>query len=1148
MIKGKIQKFINAHALLLALLVASLTPLLWFGKGEIIAGGDNTHSYLNLGRKFTTLTTWDQTSNLGSPSPHLHNLWFTNLINLVSFLPDAFVQRVLFCFLIFARLFAFYLILKKLFPQESQPILFLPPLLLFSFNPFYLTDPISLISFLVPIQTSLIFLLAYKLISEQKLALIYLLLISLTNSLLFSNPPAMLVTYLPGGLLLILSGLRSPRRLTFLLSRLFLAAWLFLALNLWYLGPSLKRWQETASSLGVTNSFEATKSGKLIDHLRLIGQWGWYSKHYLSPYVPFAKNYDQIPLLLSTYGLLIFCLLSFTLWRKRKIFLFFFGLYLLGLMLANGSKPPLGRIYQMIFSSHPFFLMFREPWTKFTPLQVFSLPLLLYGSLLVIKTKISHRLNSTFISLFVSLIVLGNAYPLFTGEAVWSKWNGSMRSFQAAIPPYWKELKQYLESNNLQDERTLSLPPARYGMAYNWPHGLSTPNDVARYLLPNPILDFSSFPLQRSELAINQFYNVLSYPHFQLTNYLTLLNTEYLLQENDVDWRYSSHNPTPSQLTGFLVNQNLSLIKTFGEFDKNYLSQIPNDDPNEELRKSLSRELQGKPALALYRLKEQDKLPLFYASEKIIYTPNGIETLPDIVSFKDFSPSTAVYLRESDDSSQEPSYLKAGNYLTQAEKEMPLVLETLETSPILPQARISPSSPLYPLVRWKEERNLKKIDNDFDKADLLLWQATKRLVEGKKYGDSKASDRYLGQIEQEVKLLTNPKNNEEKLAEKVEKTLSYMAVNESLNPDPKIIEVHTKFKDWVKTRQSECQQNCYRLKIPEAGAYEILVDKDELGDVTENKNSTLRINQQNLSPRATTDRWLSYGQVSLPQGESYLNFDLPPLPSATDKDRWQNVRIVKGSTGEVSLKDKKEKLAYPEPLVYQELQDWPKADFFHISFEYQAKHGKLGLVILEDMQEVFKVELESKNIQNQWLNFEKYIKTRGGSSGAICFYYFSDNSAASTLGDGNFRNLSVTPLTQPTVFLRRQAEEKTPSVVTPKITFTKKNPTKYEVRVDGATEPFLLVFLENFHPDWQIRLKQTREMIAKDRHNVINGYANSWYILPKDAKNQSSYDLIVEFGWQRLFNWGATISALVFGACLIYIISQRKKFSQRNKS
>ena len=38
----------------------------------------------------------------------------------------------------------------------------------------------------------------------------------------------------------------------------------------------------------------------------------------------------------------------------------------------------------------------------------------------------------------------------------------------------------------------------------------------------------------------------------------------------------------------------------------------------------------------------------------------------------------------------------------------------------------------------------------------------------------------------------------------------------------------------------------------------------------------------------------------------------------------------------------------------------------------------------------------------------------------------------------------------------------------PRITFWRVNPTKYRVRVEGAVEPYTLVFSESFHSDWRL--------------------------------------------------------------------------------
>ena len=182
--------------------------------------------------------------------------------------------------------------------------------------------------------------------------------------------------------------------------------------------------------------------------------------------------------------------------------------------------------------------------------------------------------------------------------------------------------------------------------------------------------------------------------------------------------------------------------------------------------------------------------------------------------------------------------------------------------------------------------------------------------------------------------------------------------------------------------------------------------------------------------------------------------------------------------------------------------------------------------------------------------------------------------------------------------------------ITPRITFVKINPTKYRVKVEGAKEPHTLVFSESFHPGWRLYADKAdkdadnadrgadnadrdaenadygeivasyfdgeikegthknifldgntfetwgKEPLPEDKHLLVNGYANSWYIEPsqicedaenadKDADNadrcaknaDGSYDmeLIVEFAPQRLFYLGLFISGLTLIGCLGYL-------------
>ena len=153
----------------------------------------------------------------------------------------------------------------------------------------------------------------------------------------------------------------------------------------------------------------------------------------------------------------------------------------------------------------------------------------------------------------------------------------------------------------------------------------------------------------------------------------------------------------------------------------------------------------------------------------------------------------------------------------------------------------------------------------------------------------------------------------------------------------------------------------------------------------------------------------------------------------------------------------------------------------------------------------------------------------------------------------------------------------------PKITFVKINPTKYRVLVEGAKEPYTLVFSESFHEGWKayignhqsrlispLPLKEQfsfkggvvasyfngeikegehqniflekatfetwgKKPIPEERHLLVNGYANSWFIKPEDAQGRQDYELIIEFRPQRFFYLGLAISGLTLFVCLVFL-------------
>jgi len=103
------------------------------------------------------------------------------------------------------------------------------------------------------------------------------------------------------------------------------------------------------------------------------------------------------------------------------------------------------------------------------------------------------------------------------------------------------------------------------------------------------------------------------------------------------------------------------------------------------------------------------------------------------------------------------------------------------------------------------------------------------------------------------------------------------------------------------------------------------------------------------------------------------------------------------------------------------------------------------------------------------------------------------------------------------------------------ISYSEINPVKLVVNVKNASTPYILNFLESFHPKWKVFEKKGRnnltwfkKEISSDQHYTMNGYANAWLI-----DKTGDYELIIEYTQQKYIYLGVLIST----CCLVFIIS-----------
>jgi len=392
---------------------------------------------------------------------------------------------------------------------------------------------------------------------------------------------------------------------------------LLLLFNLWWIYPEFLALADISKGVqSAAASVSFLTSTPLLEALRFMGSWAWKSSYEGIPHFPYALKYDQFPLVFLTYLIPAFCFFCLLFSKKVKKEILFLELVLvIGLFFVKGILSPFGKIFSFLYRNFPGFWVYREPYTKFTLINVFSLACLLgLGFVFLIQEIRKRRLfvsrpklaNTLTLSLWIFLIgiILYNSYPFLTGEVVFDGHYKVMRSWYAKIPSYWKETKNWFETNDKQDWRLLVLPKAGYSHAYNWEVGMSTAAPVAHVLQEKPIVFYSSFPISVTEELVNKIYDILNFKrNDQLINVLSLLNVKYLLQQNDLDY-----------------NNQLSI----STFSPNEMRKILSLYPETEKVASFGQ-------LDIYQIKENFLKPKIFVPSQIVYSE---VKLVDLIDFK----------------------------------------------------------------------------------------------------------------------------------------------------------------------------------------------------------------------------------------------------------------------------------------------------------------------------------------------------------------------------------------------------------------------------------------------------------------------------------------------------------------------------------
>lgn len=624
-----------------------------FGEGPYALHPDRTNY----------LTIWFDKLNLGYPfSSQTLIFLFTfiyKILGLFSFIAHPSIIYVFFGGYFLAGLF-FYLTLKSLV-KLSNNLLYLPPVLLYVFNIYRVQAGNSDENMLLFISLPLFFLFYHKLLHELRWRYVFVLAtVSILTSTLGKNLAMFSIPYI---LMMIyhiyfffIGGYKkNPFRVVLLNSVLVV---LVLGSNLFWLLPQ----SELLTSYYILsdkgkNLWNVLDSGTFFDHFRFMGFWAFRD----AGYFPYTNLYYQPIFLITTFTVSIFSFFYFFFLKDkthRNLIVFFAIFTVLSYLLVSGTKGAAGFFYQMLYNSIGIFAMYREPYAKFTPFYIFASSFGLLFSLYYLCSFVRNKLVQFGIIAVLSVIILMNAFPLFTVTYVAKPTLPRTRSAIVKVPDYWLEFNEYFK--RLKTNQWLFIFQNNgYGTNSNWEYGVNVVGNIADYITDKSIHTIRNINIDISETGVvinNIFRN--SYEISDLKVYLGLLNSRYILQENDTEWRYGSIVLPPSQSNKLLKDKGFAKVAEFGRFTSDYLKRIPNIDPDPKTQKQLYRELLNQPGLVLYKMEDAYFVPAIYTPKKIVVSPRSLKDLASVVKENNSVLPLLIFLNRQNATSYADTYFK----------------------------------------------------------------------------------------------------------------------------------------------------------------------------------------------------------------------------------------------------------------------------------------------------------------------------------------------------------------------------------------------------------------------------------------------------------------------------------------------------------
>ena len=597
-----------------------------------------------------------------------------------------------------------------------------------------------------------------------------------------------------------------------------------------------------------------------------------------------------------------------------------------------------------------------------------------------------------------------------------------------------------------------------------------------------------------------------------------------LIEGNLVDPRQPINQELLSFLSFRKIIRRKDVKTTFSTLKDEYSEELINKKLS-----SLDPELRSQ-FVNYYNLDDTNYLPHLYISQNSIYSPNMIEVLPKVLSLGSHKEGSAIYLAGEDNNYFSNEYLleNANEIFIEAYLKSKISDEELKsagtpTEETLPYVRWKPDSLMAFLATKKEEYDKWKIRKNPEELFYKhIFYGGKRIAEIIKFTvnqeeeRSKILNRYQNEMTKALEIIKKLKESKNEkystLLADFENTLRNHTtkINESGGLEKwKIVFAQLENEAKEQKVKRNFSELLYEIEIPEDGEYQIFIRNFPLEDGNE---------------KIEAYEWKELEKKHFKKGNQQLSL---PINGISENLISETSKINNYSSNSI----------------------------YRITFDYEA--NGMGSFFINESSDEKTTEITLPPTNNELKHFEMFFRSSKTEN----------DDASITTSSIQEKNLKVEMIYEPEVILKRVKME---NQSIPSISFIRLNPTKYKARVEGAKNPYLLVFSESYQEGWKIYLNNRttdnyeynsiissyfndrvkeyshkssflekvnldnwkKNLAINSQHLMINGYANSWYIKPEDVGGREDYEIIIEFLPQRPYSMGLVVSMIILASCL----------------